>query len=296
VSAPREQLQPVRVAPTWHQAEEWALVLGSAGIAHVVAPDARGSLLLVARDDVARAHEVLSAYDEEQRTPATVVEPSRETEPYPWMSGVTIALLLIGTFAVTGPPGESSRWFTRGAALAGRIAGDEPWRAVTALTLHTDGVHVLSNAVATAVLLPPLVQRLGLGVALCLVLCAGAFGNVLSAFAHDPRHLAVGASTAAFGAIGALAVLRLLPSDRPHDRRRGGWVVVMTALLLLALLGTARDADVLGHACGLAAGTVVGFVAGGLVRRPPGMRVQSALALLAALAVTGAWHLALRAT
>ena len=73
-------------------------------------------------------------------------------------------------------------------------------------------VHVLGNAVATAVLLPPLGQRLGVGAALCLALLAGALGNLLSAFVHHPSHVAIGASTATFGAMGALSTLRLLPS------------------------------------------------------------------------------------
>src|SRR5437763_159481 len=81
---------------------------------------------------------------------------------------------------------------------------DEWWRAVTALTLHVDVVHVAGNALAVAVLLPPLVQRFGAGAALWLLLLAGALGNVLAAMTHDPRHLAVGASTAAFGAVGVL--------------------------------------------------------------------------------------------
>lgn len=280
----------VRVARTSAQADEWALVLTAAGIAHAVAGHDDGWSVLVSGDDVRRADAVLTAYDREN---VERVAP-REAPPYPWMSGVSVALLLLAVFSVTGPPGAGSRWFERGAAAAARVVGDEPWRAVTALTLHANTVHVLGNAVATAVLLPPLVQRLGLGVALCLLLFAGAAGNVLSALVHDPRHLAIGASTATFGVIGALAALRLLPSPATGMTARRGWVVLAATVLLLAMLGTAPESDVIAHALGVVAGAGLGLATGAVLRQPPRAAVQWALGVLAVLVVAGAWTLALR--
>ena len=282
-------MQPVRVARTPAQADEWALVLTAAGIAHAVAGHDDGWRLLVFTDDVDRAHAALAAYDRDNAERVPPPEPA----PYPWMSGVTVALLLLAVFSMTGPPGAGSRWFERGAAAAGRVIGDEPWRAVTALTLRANTVHVLGNAVATAVLLPPLVQRLGLGVALCLLLGSGAAGNVLSALLHDPRHIAIGASTATFGAIGALAALRLLPSAATGTTPRRGWVVLAATLLLLAMLGTAPEADVIAHALGLVAGGALGLAAGAVLRQPPRAALQWVLAALAVLIVAGAWARAL---
>jgi membrane associated rhomboid family serine protease len=287
-------VESIRVAPTSARADEWALVLTAAGIRHAVAPDDEGWSLLVFTADAGRAHAALAAYDRENPEAAATPLPPPEAPPYPWMSGVSVALLLLGVFGVTGPPGAGSRWFERGAAVAGRVAGDEPWRAVTALTLHADVVHVLGNAVATAVLVPPLVQRLGVGGALCLMLFAGAIGNVLSALVHDPGHVAIGASTATFGAIGALAALRLLPSSAAGGMRRRGWVVLAAALLLLAMLGTAPRADVVAHALGLVAGGALGLAAGALLKSPPRAAIQWALAALSAMVVAGAWGLALR--
>jgi membrane associated rhomboid family serine protease len=73
-------------------------------------------------------------------------------------------------FAVTGPPAAGPRWFEQGAASARHIVSGEPRRAATALTLHADAVHVAGNAIATALLLPAIVQRLGVGCGLWLVL------------------------------------------------------------------------------------------------------------------------------
>ena len=76
-------MQPIRVAPTSGQAEEWALVLTAAGIPNAIEVDTSGFILLAAGDDSLRAHAALAAYDDERRVTTTLV-----SEPYPWMSGV----------------------------------------------------------------------------------------------------------------------------------------------------------------------------------------------------------------
>lgn len=287
-------MHPIRVARTSAQADEWALVLIASGIPHDVEHDERGWTVLVPGDDVNRAQAVLAAYDAERGdAPDVVPPPLPDTRPYPWMSGVTVGLLLLAGFALTGSSVSRSRWFERGAAVAGRVVGDEPWRAITALTLHVDAVHVLGNAVAAAILLPPLAERLGVGVALGLALLAGAIGNTLTALVHDAGHAAIGASTAIFGVIGALAALRVVRSGTSATPRRI-WVVLTAAMLLLVLLGTARGADLVAHALGLVTGGALGLVAGALLQRPPRPMVQWIVAALTTLAVAGAWRLALR--
>jgi rhomboid protease GluP len=283
-------MQPIRVAPTSSQADEWALVLTAVGIPNAVAPDAGGWAVLAAADDAARALAVLAAYDEERRTEPPRAPATRE--PYPWMSGIALGLLLLWLFSVTGGAAARSPWFEHGALVAGRVLAGELWRAVTALTLHVDIVHVAGNALAVAVLLPPLVQRFGAGVALLLLLLAGALGNVLAAMTHDPRHLAVGASTAAFGAVGALVALRLIPSEAPGSRKR--WTAPVAGVVLLVTLGAARDADLAAHVFGFVAGVLVGFVAGVALRRRPGPAIQWVVGALVAVTVALCWRLALR--
>jgi membrane associated rhomboid family serine protease len=246
-------------------------------------------MLLAPADDAAHAEAALAAYERETLEAALERLAPRVGPPYPWMSGVAVALALLGAFAVTGPP-AGSEWFERGAAVAGRIVGGEAWRTVTALTLHADAVHVLGNAVASAVLLPPLVQRLGLGVALAVMLLAGALGNTLAAMIHARDHVAIGASTATFGLIGALAALRLVPPRYGMERR--GWVVIAASVLLLVVLGTSRTADVVAHVAGLAAGLVLGAAAGLGGRRPPRAGVQGLLVVAVVTAIAAAWGLA----
>ena len=283
---------PVRATRRATRAEEWALVLTAEGIPHRVEPDGLGFTLLVPSAEAPRAHAALDAYDEEARGEPVASIPEEASPRLAWTIGVGGGALLLAFFAVTGPPAAGSRWFEHGAASAGRIGSGEPWRAVTALTLHLDAVHVAGNAVVTAVLLPAVVQRLGPGCGLWLVLLAGTGGNLLGAMLHDPRHAAVGASTATFGAIGILAALRLVPARAGARKRRKRWIVLAASVVLLAMLGAGRGADVLGHVLGLLAGGALGLAAAAL-RRGPGPFVQWSLVALAALAVIGCWRLAL---
>jgi len=285
-------MQPIRVAPTSSQADEWALVLTAAGIPNAVEPTAAGWAVLAAPDDLARAQAVLAAYDDERRgeAPRTAAAP----EPYPWMSGVALGLLLLWLFSLTGTPASGSSWFERGAAAAGRIVAGELWRAVTALTLHADAVHVAGNALAAAVLLPPLVPRFGAGGALLLLLLAGALGNVLAALTHDPRHVAVGASTAIFGAVGVLVAVRLVTGDEATSARKR-WTAPVAGVLLLVTLGAARGADLTAHAFGFVAGAALGLAAALAARRRPRPAVQWTLGAIAAIVLAVCWRLALRA-
>jgi membrane associated rhomboid family serine protease len=283
----------IRTTSDPSEANDWAFVLEATGIAHRLEPGDAGWTLVVLAPDASRASAEIDAYAEEARgePEGAVDEPAAHETG--WTTGLLVALLLLGSFAVTGTPGAGSRWFARGAASAGAIVNGEAWRTVTALTLHLDAVHVASNAVATAVLLPPLVQRLGAGVGLWLMLVAGTAANLLGALAHDPRHVAVGASTATFGAIGILAALRLVGPPAATVRRWKPWLVVATALLLLAMLGAGRGSDVLAHGLGVASGAVLGLVAGAVLRHPPRSSVQAVLAVLSAAMVAAAWRIAL---
>jgi membrane associated rhomboid family serine protease len=283
----------IRASGRASEAEEWGLVLAAANIPYRVEPDGAGWALLVPAAEATRAQAVLDAYDEEAPRQPDATVPDGASPSVAWAVGVAAGALLLAFFALTGPPAPGSRWFAQGAAAARPMLSGEPWRAVTALTLHADTVHVAGNAVATAVLLAAVGQRLGVGCGLWLLLLAGAGGHLLAAMTRDPRHVAVGASTATFGAIGILAALRLLPTHSHARPRWKRWMVLAASLVLLTLLGTSPGTDILGHAFGLLAGGALGLAAGAALRRPPGPAVQWSLVALAALAVLACWHLAL---
>jgi membrane associated rhomboid family serine protease len=281
----------VRVTPSRRRADEWAVVLAAAGIPHWLRQRLDGWALIVPPDDATSALEMLAAYDQEN-----AVEPVADAAAgpsRPWtITGAVVALLLIGFFAITGPRAAGSAWFEAGSADAARIVAGEWWRTITALTLHADPPHLLGNAVALAGLLTAVCSELGPGVALWLVLLAGAGGNALTAVAHGGDHVSVGASTAVFGAVGILAALQLLRPGGVAPRARRWWVVIAASLALLALLGTASHADVLAHLFGFLVGGALGAIGALARRRPVPGWGQAGLVVTAGGAVALAWRLA----
>ena len=95
-----------------------------------------------------------------------------------------------------------------GVADAERIRSGEWWRAVTAMTLHADVMHVLGNVVASVIFVSAAGRWLGPGVAAMLILLAGTGANLLTALVEKENHLSVGASTATFAALGLVVGLQ----------------------------------------------------------------------------------------
>ena len=282
----------VRVTPSRRRADEWTVVLAATDIPHWLRRRLDGWAVIVSPADAAAALETLDAYDRENSSEREVgadVATSRGATAV----GITVALLLSEFFAITGARAGRSAWFEQGSADAQRMMAGEWWRAVTALTLHADAPHLLGNAVAAALLVTAVCRYLGPGVGLWLLLLAGAGGNVLTAAVHGADHVSVGASTAIFGAIGILAVLRIIAPDRVAVSTRKSWVVIAASLALLALLGTGPDADFLAHLFGLLVGGGLGLISGLTIRWMPPASVQWLLVAGAGAAVVVAWRVAL---
>jgi membrane associated rhomboid family serine protease len=204
---------------------------------------------------------------------------------------------LVAFFAVTGPAAAGSGWFSHGTASSDRILHGELWRAVTALTLHADTLHVVGNALSGSIFLAAVNRRLGDGRGPLLVLIAGTAGNLLNALWYQTGHLSIGASTAVFSAVGILAASQL-SLDRGQAQR--GWLEraapVVGGLALLGTLGASPHSDLLAHLFGLLAGLLIGLLATWtLARRPRSPAwVQVACAACTALMIWGSWALALR--
>ena len=268
-------------------ADERVLVLHSEGLAADARRAPGGWEVAAPASDAARAEELLRTWEtENRRVPEPPLEP---LAPFPWAALAALAVALLGFFEVTGERAARSHWFAEGGARALRILDGEWWRATTALTLHADAGHVLGNVLAATVFAGTLWARFGTGVGLALLVAAGTLGNLANAFLRGPGHDSVGASTAVFAAVGALAADALVRRRVP----RGGRLAPLGAGLgILAMLGTSERADVTAHFLGLAAGLLLGLPLAARVPRPPGTSLQLAAGTLAIGAVAGAWYLA----
>src|SRR5436190_20824725 len=256
----------------FRRAMDLSLVLDQEGIAHELRGVGQEQWALAIDDgDAARAEAVLAAFELENP-----LSPRGQEQPRPMAGAVACGLVfflaMLAIHVWTGPHSAGSDWFARGSADAEAILRGEWWRTVTALTLHGDAGHAVGNAVLGGLLLALLAGELGPGVASLLLLLGGAAGTLTAAWLVHRNFVSIGASTAVFGALGALAAM-------PQLRRRA-WVPLGGGLALLAFLGTSKRADLAGHLCGFAAGVALGAAA---CRLPP-LRSRAAQAALAVAA------------
>ena len=287
----------VRASPDRGQAESWTLVLEAMAIPHRVVPTDVGFAVMVPPKMVAPAIAALDAQDK-----AASEEPARDVAPPdhgPSYVGMGIGITLVAFFVVAGPRTgpDLQGWFRHGSAVSEAIVRNhEVWRAVTALTLHADAMHVAGNAVASLVFVTALGRWLGGGLAVLATLLAGVAGNLLTAYIYKTSHNVVGASTSTFGALGVLGGLQLVRRFRVHTvgRLRRALLGIAAALGLLAMLGMGERADVVAHATGTGFGVLFGALLGLGIKRPVRYLGQ-ALALSCAVAMlVGAWLLAFR--
>jgi rhomboid protease GluP len=129
--------------------DTWTLVLSSKGLGAVVVPHGGVYELHVPWAERTRALRELAAADAEEGASARLARAEPASAPpatrRAWLGATAIALLLAAFYAVTGPRTAGTLWFARGASDAERVLHGEVYRTVTALTLHADAAHLVSN-------------------------------------------------------------------------------------------------------------------------------------------------------
>ena len=283
---------PVRATSDERRANEWALVLASAGIGHRIDRWSGGWELLVGLDDLLRSREALEAYDADGPVVAAAAEePSLFAKS---LAGVWLGVGLLAFHVVTGHRRTPIEWFPAGTAIAERILQGEWWRAVTALTLHADSAHVAGNAASAGLFVTAVCRRVGPGIGLLLVLLAGFGGNLMNAAVYGAGHHSIGASTAIFGAVGMLGALQFAHRRRLAERRFPAWAAIAASVALLGMLGTGAQTDVLAHLWGFVAGGAVGAAYSWWDTPPPRWPGQVLAGAAALGLLVGSWWLALR--
>jgi membrane associated rhomboid family serine protease len=281
----------VRTTQDGEAAREWVLVLSAADIPSRLANAEGIWSLAVDPDQAETAGQELEAFELEKAGRAR--EPAPPLQYGPTRAGLVPAVALVAFFIATGPYDPTSRWHQIGAASAEAVLEGEVWRVTTALVLHADLPHLLTNAVSAGVFTTLLFQALGPGLGACLLVLSGSLGNLANAWIQGPAHVAVGASTALFGAVGVLSGLQFARRWRLPLHRRGAWLPLAAGLALLAMLGTSGErTDVSAHLGGLVCGVLLGAPVAFVLTRPPGRVMQYVLGVAALCAVMGAWVVA----
>jgi len=179
---------------------------------------------------------------------------------------VTPLLWALTVTAVFGFQNQHPGKLERIGALDGRAVfhGGQWWRPLTALFLHADAGHYLSNLVAGIFIFAAALSVLGVGRGWLLLAAAGVGGNLIVAKVHEAAgDVSLGASTAIFGAVGLLAgkALRGTVKHAGGKDWRGALVPLAVGLTVLGLYGAGggdAEVDVTAHLAGFACGVVLG--------------------------------------
>jgi membrane associated rhomboid family serine protease len=262
-----DDLVEAGVYPSAHDGFDHGLVVLALGRPFWLVPAEAGHRLLVepaVADDV---REQLAKFDRESQgwppAPVEVDTTRRKADlftPLLWVVALLASFWMQGAWAGWTDFGalDTQAVFDRG----------EIWRPLTALFLHADAGHLVSNALSGFAVIATVLTTLGRRRGWLLLAGAAIAGNFAAAALNYPGpYVSIGASTAVFAALGLLtgrAIRRALASAHPH-RWRGMFVPLAAGLTVLGLFGAGGvEADVLAHATGFAAGLGLG----GAVKEP----------------------------
>ncbi len=288
-----------------NDARERGLVVAAMELPHWVVRQGRDYVLFVEEKDRLPAMAAVAAFerDELSKPVAAPLEPLRVPKFAVLMSLLALALLYCLQRML--PP----QVIERGVADNSMIRAGEWWRVVTALTLHGDIEHLVSNLSLAVFVFAFVFWRFGTGIGLFATMLGGAAGNVLNAFLHVGKlHRSIGSSTALFAGLGLLAGAEVA-ARLSHKNARTGWalfVPIGAGLAFLSLFGgggmnddgspasEVGNVDLGAHLFGLVAGMVLGavFAGAGLKNDAPGWQ-RTVAGTLAVVLPAACWLLAL---
>lgn len=268
----------------------WSLVLSSR---HIIHSTTSGPRLLVPPDLAVQAVAEIMAYEKENCLRSRPLPTAVNT------LGLTLlpifAFLLVLLWSDTLDLGLRLTLKQAGLAHAGLIYEGQWWRCVTALFLHADSPHLVSNLAALIFLAPFVARGLGSGLTWAFFLISGALGNAMNAWVQASTHVSLGASTAVFGLIGVLAGQSAW--IEPGQRKKALLRVFGFGLGFLALLGAGGGearVDLGAHFFGLLAGLGPGVMFGCWKKWKLYFFQVNILAALLTMGLTaGAWYLAI---
>jgi membrane associated rhomboid family serine protease len=272
---------------------DWGLVLASQGIEAIINRSDRGWELIVEARDYDRAQDSLRQYRIENRGWNWRYPLAGSELVFHWGS--------LGWVAVISAMYYWSAVVRPGARSAGILDTRHPvasqwWRLFTAVSLHQNLPHLMSNATTGFVLLGLAMARFGAGVALLAAFLAGAAGNAADLLIYSEPHQSLGASGMVTGALGLVTVQSFAFWRKFRIGTRFLMRAAAAGILILVLIGFDPDADVVAHLGGFVAGAAFGFGLGhanpAAIQRGPANILS--MAALAALFLT-TWLLALRA-
>lgn len=263
---PPEGLVPVAEYVDSSRAHDAGLVILAMGKAYWTLMHESHYVLCVRAIDESATVQELRAVAELDTAPRKFAGTRYREFSFGYMSFVLYALVLISCYVWQ----QSSSILDLGRGDSVNMVEQGEWtRALTALCLHGDIVHLASNLVAGMGFAFVVARFFGAASAWLLILCSGVLGNVLNAWVYYPEaHYSIGASTAVFGALGIMTGLGLWValSEAKETWLMPRWFVpVFGGITLLGLTGIGDGSlrgtvDVAAHISGFLCGLFLGLL------------------------------------
>jgi rhomboid protease GluP len=275
--------------------DQQTLVLSAVGI-HSMTVVRDGLFAVVVSEESAQlALRHLREVAQEAATP--VPEPKLpKLHPRAWTGSILYALIMMGVAYAAGRGWFGLDWLESGSLNGAIPSTNEWWRVVTALTLHGDVGHLISNLVFGVILGYLASRSLGGGIAWGGILLGAMMGNALDAMWMPEAQRSIGASTAVFAALGILSAYAWTLETASNLRWAKRLGPLIAGVMLLGFLGAGGErTDVVAHVTGFVSGCALGVILGKTPeQRFESRTVQLVAGALSLLTVAGAWLLALR--
>ena len=249
------------------KSDEISLVLHSIGIEHIVESYEGRWDIQVEDDVISHAESEIKLYEERNKVSLPINKIKlHKTNKY--LFSIILSSFFIFhfinylEFSFGSITFNREFWLNSGSTSAYFIISKGEWfRNITALTLHNDFAHLLSNMIFGGLTFYGLWIYVGRGISIFLIFLSGFLGNYLNAYLHKINHISIGASTAVFGGLGVIAGLQLIG----YFKQKGifQWLPMIAASILFGLLGTGgidTNTDVGAHLTGFFVGIIIGFL------------------------------------
>lgn len=274
-----------RAAPCEHR----AFVLRAVGIGSEIVKVDEAFVLFVEPGASTFALDQLARYYAEN-APRPASSPP-DTLDHAWIAPALYVIALLTTAFLAGRGFFGFDWYGAGALASTARTHHEIWRSITALTLHADHQHLLSNIGFGSLFAFAAARLIGYGITFAATFIAAVLGNALNSVLMPSTHMSIGASTMVFATLGLVAAYswRIQYSGKLRWAHR--WAPLVVGVMLLGFLGASgENTDVLGHLTGFFCGVLGGIL---LAQLPAPLfkkrSVQFAFAAMPLIAIAFAW-------
>ena len=274
-------------------ADEAIFVLRAIGIEHALTRLEGTWQLSVPAASASRASTELAAYHAELQADPRHGRIKIEEISHGWFGVIAYAAVLLVAGVAANQDLLGQDWLRTGRLDVDRVLAGEWWRTVTALCLHADVGHLGGNLAFGSFFGLFAGRYLGSGVAWLGILMGGLLGNALNSLIQPSGHLAIGASTAVFAALGLLGAYTWQRGFFRQTSWKTRAAPVTAAIGLLAFVGTGGggeggNVDIIAHLTGFIAGFAIGVLLA-LWSLPRRRQTQTYAGGVAAAILVAAW-------